>query len=250
MPRPTPDEIRRAVEERYGTSARQHLAWREAAGDTLPSAGPESWAAGLYSDDELAYLPAGVTSFAIGCGNPTSIAELREAEAVLDMGSGNGVDCFLAARLVGPAGRVVGVDMNDDMLALASRNLALVDVKNVEFQNGDLASVPLPDASFDVVISNCVVNLTPDKRSVLGEALRVLKPGGRLRIADIVWTKTPSEAEEADLAAWTGCVAGALEVDQYVPLLQAVGYERGALKLRRVAEPGYASAYVTADKPA
>ena len=250
MPEPTADDVKRAVEERYGTSARQHAAWREAAGDTLPASGSESWAAGLYSDDDLAFLPAGVTSFAVGCGNPTSVAELREGETVLDMGSGNGVDCFLAARLVGPSGRVVGVDMNDDMLALASSNLELVDVDNVEFKKGDLASIPLSDASVDVVISNCVVNLTSDKRRVLGEAFRVLKPSGRLRIADIVWTKTPSEAEQQDLASWTACVAGALEVREYVPLLASVGFQHGALQVRQVAEPGYASAYVTADKPA
>lgn len=250
MPEATPDDVKRAIDERYGTSARQHAAWREAAGETLPAAGPESWAAGLYSDDDLAFLPAGVTSFAVGCGNPTSIAELREGESVLDLGSGNGVDCFLAARLVSPSGRIIGVDMNDDMLALATRNLALVDVDNVEFKKGDLASLPLPDAAVNVVISNCVVNLTSDKRRVLDEAFRVLKPGGRLRIADIVWTKTPSEAEQQDLASWTACVAGALEVEHYVPLLQASGFQHATLKLRQVAEAGYASAYIMADKPA
>lgn len=249
MPQPTPDEVKQAIDERYGVSAQQHLAWREAAAAVVPAAGPESWAAGLYSDAELAFLPAGVASFAIGCGNPTSIAELQAGEAVLDMGSGNGVDCFLAARLVGRTGRVTGVDMNDDMLALASRNLELVDVNNVQFQRGDLASIPLPDASIDAVISNCVVNLTSDKRAVLGEAFRVLKSGGRLRIADIVWTKTPSQDEQDQLASWTGCVAGAMEVDEYVPLLEQVGFERAALTLRQVAEPGYASAYISADKP-
>ncbi len=250
MPQPSPDEIARAIEERYGTSARQHLAWREAVGETLPTTGPESWAANLYSDDELAFLPAGVASFAIGCGNPTSIAELKEGEAVLDMGSGNGVDCFLAARLVGSAGQVHGVDTNDDMLALASRNLELVDLTNVEFHKGDLGSIPLPDASIDAVISNCVVNLTSDKLRVLGEAFRVLKSGGRLRIADIVWTKTPSEADQQNLASWTGCVAGALEVPEYVPLLEAVGFQDAELTLRQIADQGYASAYVVANKSA
>jgi SAM-dependent methyltransferase len=250
MPEPTPEEVEQAIEERYGVSARQHLAWREAAGETLPVTGPESWAASLYSDDELAFLPAGVASFAIGCGNPTSIAELGGGETVLDMGSGNGVDCFLAARLVGDAGRVHGVDMNGDMLALATRNLELIDLGNVDFRQGDLASLPIDDASVDVVISNCVVNLTSDKQAVLQEAFRVLKPGGRLRIADIVWTKTPTDSEQADLASWTGCVAGALEFIDYVPLLEGVDFRDAALTLRQVAEPGYASAYVSADKSA
>ena len=248
MPQPSEDDVRRAIEERYGISARQHLAWRDAAGDVVPAATPGSWAAGLYSEDELAFLPAGVASFAIGCGNPTSVAEVREGENVLDMGSGNGVDCFLAGRIVGSAGHVVGVDMSDDMLALASRNLELVGLGNVEFRQGDLASIPLPDDSIDVVISNCVVNLTADKQAVLQEAFRVLRPGGRLRIADIVWTKTPTDSEQADLASWTSCVAGALVVDTYGPLLEQVGFRDVALRLRQVAEPGYASAYVSADK--
>ena len=248
MPELSPEEIRRAVEERYGTSARQHLEWREAAGDTLPAPGPGSWAAGLYSDDELASLPAGVASFAVGCGNPTSIAELQKSEAVLDMGSGNGIDCFLAARLVSSSGRVTGLDFSDDMVDLARRNVDLVGATNVEFRQGDLESMPFQDSTFDVIISNCVVNLTPNKEAVLREAFRVLKPGGRLRIADIVWTKAPTQAENDELANWTGCVA-ALEADEYAPMLTAVGFVAAELNVRQVSEIGYASAYVRAVRP-
>ena len=248
MTEQTPEEIKRAVVARYGESASQHAAWRDAAGPSTTTPGPESWAAGLYSDEELAALPPEILSFAIGCGNPTSIAKLKAGEVVLDMGSGNGVDCFLAARLVGSSGHVTGLDMSDDMLDVARRNVDLVGATNVEFRQGDLESMPFQDSTFDVVISNCVVNLTPDKGAVLREALRVLKPGARLCIADIVWTKTPTQVEKEELSSWTGCVA-ALEADEYAPILTTVGYVAAELRLRQVAEKGYASAYVRAVRP-
>ena len=248
MTEQTPDEIKQAVVARYGESARQHAAWRDAVGANTPAAGPQSWAAGLYSQEELAALPPEISSFAIGCGNPTSIAGLKAGELVLDMGSGNGVDCFLAARLVGSSGHVTGLDISEEMLDVARRNLDLVGATNVEFRKGELESMPFQDSTFDVIISNCVVNLTPNKEAVLKEAIRVLRPGGRLRIADIVWTKAPTQEEKDELASWTGCVA-ALKADEYVPILTAVGFGGAELKLRQVAEQGYASAYVMAVRP-
>ena len=248
MTEQTPEEMKRAVVTRYGESARQHAAWRDATGTSTPTLGPQSWAVGLYSEEELAALPPEIYSFAIGCGNPTSIAGLKAGDMVLDMGSGNGVDCFLAARLVGSSGRVTGLDMSDDMLDVARRNVDLVGATNVEFRKGDLESMPFNDSTFDVIISNCVVNLTPNKKAALKEAFRVLRPGGRLGTADIVWTKTPTQVEKEELASWTGCLA-ALEAAEYIPILAAVGFVTAELKLRQVAEKGYASAYVTALRP-
>ena len=223
----TADEIKGAVMERYGSRAREQLKKKETielaatgCGDDACCSSGESpveetsnWAEKLYSSQELGALPEDVTELSLGCGNPTAIAELRPGEAVLDLGSGSGLDCFLAAQAVGAQGRVVGLDMTDDMLELARRNLAKVGATNVEFHKGEMESMPLPDATFDVIISNCVINLSPDKDAVFGESFRVLKPGGRMRVSDIVWTREPTGDERSDLASWAGCVAGALQVE-------------------------------------
>ena len=184
----------------------------------------------LYSLEELATIPDDAASLALGCGNPTAIASLQPGEVVLDLGSGGGIDVFLAARKVGATGFVYGVDMTDDMLALARRNMAKHGIANVEFRKGQIEAIPLPDASVDVVISNCVINLSPDKAQTLNEAFRVLRPGGRLAVSDIVIDGTlsdlpVSEATIRQALSWAGCIAGALTKTAYEQLLAAAGFE-------------------------
>jgi ubiquinone/menaquinone biosynthesis C-methylase UbiE len=183
----------------------------------------------LYDSRELAALPSDVASFSLGCGNPIAIATLQPGEVVVDLGSGGGLDAFLAARKVGPTGYVYGVDMTDDMLELARRNAEKAGVPNVEFRKGNIEAMPLPDASVDVIISNCVINLSPDKAQTLGEAFRVLRPGGRLAVSDVVVDGTlddlpVSEAQVRAALSWAGCIAGALTVDQYRTYLAEVGF--------------------------
>jgi SAM-dependent methyltransferase len=183
----------------------------------------------LYDSRELAALPGDVASFSLGCGNPLAIATLQPGEVVVDLGSGGGLDAFLAARRVGPNGYVYGIDMTDDMLALARRNAAKVGITNVEFRKGNIETLPLPDASVDVIISNCVINLSPDKEQTLEEAFRVLKPGGRLAVSDIVIDGTLddlplSEVQVRAALSWAGCIAGALTIQQYKRLLTAAGF--------------------------
>ena len=250
-----PEEIKRAVLGRYSAHARQRLADLKKTGTSCcgpaepqvsetsccgpaqpqvsetssccspapPAEADRNNAANLYSMEELGDLPEDVLS-SLGCGNPTAIAGLHEGEAVLDLGSGGGLDCFLAAKKVGPSGRVVGLDMSADMIQLARRNARSVGAENVQFRLGEMEEMPFPDGSFDVIISNCVINPSPDKDAVLRECYRVLKPGGRLRVSDIVWTREPSEKERSDLASWTACVAGALTEADYASKLRAAGF--------------------------
>lgn len=177
-----------------------------------------------YSDEERAAAPQGA-DLGLGCGNPQAIASLRSGEIVLDLGSGGGFDAFLAARQVGPTGKVIGVDMTADMISRARANAEKVGATNVEFRLGEIEHLPLADRSVDVIISNCVVNLAPDKRAVYREALRVLKPGGRIAIMDVVATKPLPAELLADIRAYSGCLAGAAFVEQIVPLLQSVGFQ-------------------------
>jgi len=179
----------------------------------------------LYPVEELTGLPDSVTDVALGCGNPTAIAELRPGEVVLDLGSGGGIDCFLAAREVGPEGRVIGLDMTPDMIKLARRNAKKVGATNVEFRYGEMEDIPLPDKSVDVIISNCVINLSPDKDAVFGEAYRVLQPGGRMSVSDIVVNGQLPQAIRSRLDAWAGCVAGALDEADYLSKIRAAGFE-------------------------
>ena len=269
MTQQTAEQIKQAVQERYGASARGQLSREQeipvvAADDSAccddsccgptevkPKTDTSAWAKDLYSAQQLGTVPTEVAELSLGCGDPTGIAELSAGEAVLDLGSGGGLDCFLSAQQVGPEGRVVGLDMNDDMLELARRNLKKVGAANVEFQKGELESMPLPDDTFDVIISNCVINLSPDKDQVFRESFRVLKQGGRMRVSDIIWTRKPTDAERADLASWAGCIAGALQGEEYIEKLQAAGFVD--IKTELKGEPGkhgYASAYVSARKPA
>jgi arsenite methyltransferase len=177
-----------------------------------------------YRAADLAGLPELAVGASLGCGNPTALIDLRPGETVLDLGSGGGIDVLLSARRVGPTGRAIGLDMTDEMLMVARRNAAEAGVANVEFLQGEIEAIPLPNASVDVVISNCVINLSPDKGAVLREVARVLRPGGRFAISDIVAQGAPVPgAMRADMASWTGCVAGALHEDDYRALLGAAG---------------------------
>ena len=178
----------------------------------------------FYSVDELAGLPGSVTDVSLGCGNPTAIAELQRGEVVLDLGSGGGIDCFIAAKKVGPEGRVIGLDMTPEMIKLARRNAKKVEMTNVEFRYGEMEDIPLPDESVDVIISNCVINLSPDKDAVFGEAYRVLRPGGRMSVSDIVVDGELPQSVRGRLDAWAGCIAGALDESLYLDKIRNAGF--------------------------
>jgi SAM-dependent methyltransferase len=177
----------------------------------------------LYSEGQISGLPAAAAMAAAGCGNPTALAGLKPGERVLDLGSGGGIDCFLAARQVGESGHVIGLDMTPDMLALARRNQANLGVTNVEFIQGEIERIPLPDANVDVVISNCVVCLSPDKDAVFSETFRVLTPGGRIHLSDVM-SLTPEGPARTDPEAWTACIAGAEHQDIYLARLRKAGF--------------------------
>jgi SAM-dependent methyltransferase len=180
----------------------------------------------LYSALETAVLPEAAVLASMGCGNPTALAELKPGETVLDLGSGGGIDVLLSARRVGPTGKAYGLDMTDDMLALARENQRKAGVTNVEFLKGEIEHIPLPDCSVDVIISNCVINLSADKGEVLREAFRVLKPGGRFAVSDILFRGAVPEAVRRNMELWVGCVAGALEEQEYRRLLTEAGFEQ------------------------
>lgn len=183
-------------------------------------------AARFYSSDEISGLPDTVTDASLGCGNPIAIAGLQPGEVVLDLGSGGGIDCFLAAKQVGPAGRVIGLDMTPDMIMLARRNAKNVGVKNVDFRYGEMEDIPLPDGSVDAIISNCVINLSTDKDAVFQEAYRVLRPGGRMSVSDMVVDGDLPQDIRDSLDAWACCIAGALDESVYLEKMRAAGFER------------------------
>jgi len=200
-------------------------------------------AARFYSAEELAGLPDTVTDASLGCGNPLAIAELQPGEVVLDLGSGGGIDCFLAAKRVGPEGRVIGLDMTPDMIKLARRNAKKMGVNNVDFRYGEMEEMPLPDASVDVIISNCVINLSPDKDAVFREAYRVLRPGGRLSVSDIVVDGDLPEFVRNKLDAWAGCIAGALDERVYLEKIRTAGFDQVEVLSREYSEVDEASGW-------
>jgi SAM-dependent methyltransferase len=203
----------------------------------------------LYTADERGELPEAAVLASLGCGNPTAVAELREGETVLDLGSGGGIDVLLSARRVGPTGVVYGLDMTEEMLALARRNAAEAAIANAYFLEGRLEDVPLPAESVDVVISNCVVNLSADKAAVLAEIVRVLKPGGRVGISDVVSEDRLSPAVRAERGSYVGCIAGALSKSEYEAGLRAAGFEDVGVEFTHAVADGLHGAIVKARKP-
>jgi SAM-dependent methyltransferase len=210
----------------------------------------EPFGAVLYSSDEQGEVPAAAVAASLGCGNPTAVAELHAGERVLDLGSGGGIDVLLSARRVGPTGFAYGVDMTDEMLALAEANKAKAGLENVEFRKGTIEDIPLPDATVDVVISNCVINLSTDKPAVLREMFRVLVPGGRIGISDVVAEDHLTPADRAERGTYVGCIAGALTRQEYLHGLRTAGFIQASVEYTHQAAPGMHSAIVRATKPA
>src|SRR5690349_9738743 len=220
-----PAALREVVQAKYGEAARTAQKGKSASCGCSCSSGKDPITSDLYEAQETAGLPAEAVLASLGCGNPTALAELKEGETVLDLGSGGGIDVLLSARRVGPTGKAYGLDMTDDMLALARENQKKADVKNVEFLKGEIEAIPLPEAAVDVIISNCVINLSADKRKVLSEAFRVLKPGGRFAVSDVVFRGEVPDAVKRSVELWIGCVAGALQETEYRNLLAEAGFE-------------------------
>jgi len=242
MPETTSDtdlknQIREHYAERAVAAGRPQTCGCGCSCGTLAVEPQEEAARGLYSVDETSELPSEAVLASLGCGNPTALADLRPGEVVLDLGSGGGIDVLLSARRVGPTGKVYGIDMTDEMLALARENQRRAGVANVEFLKGELEALPLPDASVDVIISNCVVNLSPDKDAALAEAFRVLKPGGRFAISDIVFRGDtrliPRELLE-DADAWSACISGALEERDFLGRLSRAGFADASIEVTNV----------------
>ena len=241
-----PDSMKDKVRERYGSLADQVInpspteavqisdgyapTGDSCCGPSTSCCDPASAVQGsgvaemLYQLDDLADLPDSVTDISLGCGDPIAIAELKPGESVLDLGSGGGIDCFIAARAVGPSGHVIGVDMTDSMLELANTNKAKLGVSNVDFRKGEIEDLPVDNDSIDVIISNCVINLSPDKAAVFREAFRVLKPGARFRVSDMVTQGDFPEQLRQNVNAWSGCITGAIDQADYLQKLRDAGF--------------------------
>jgi SAM-dependent methyltransferase len=266
----TNDQLREQVRERYAAAAVRVTTTQPGCGGTHadsccgPSAagsdccGPgsaagtevdESFGAALYTEDEQGELPVEAVLASLGCGNPVAVADLHPGERVLDLGSGGGIDVLLSAKRVGPTGKAFGVDMTDEMLALAQANAAKAGATNVEFLKGTIEAIPLPAESIDVVISNCVINLSVDKPAVLAETFRVLAPGGRIGISDVVAEDQLSRQDRAERGSYVGCIAGALSRQEYLDGLAAVGFIDASVTFSLEAAEGMHSAIIRATKP-
>jgi SAM-dependent methyltransferase len=244
----TAEDVRAQVREHYAAAAR---AVTEGASACCGSGPVEvHFGPSLYADAERDELPAAAVAASLGCGNPMVVAELQPGETVLDLGSGGGIDVLLSAKRVGPTGRAYGVDMTDEMLDLARRNAADAGVTNVEFLRGDIEDVPLPDASIDVVISNCVINLSVDKPAVFAEMRRLLRPGGRVGVSDVVAEDRLSAAERAERGDHAGCIAGALSVSEYESQLAAAGFVGVSVTFTHDVADGLHGAIIRATNPA
>jgi SAM-dependent methyltransferase len=246
-------DLKEVVQEKYGQAAA-----RVASGEGLPAdccgssgccggsaaASRDPITSDLYGAEDVAGLPEAAVRASLGCGNPTALAEIHEGEVVLDLGSGGGIDVLLSGRRVGPTGKAYGLDMTDEMLALANENKRRAGATNVEFLKGEIENIPLPDASVDVIISNCVVNLSGDKRRVISEAFRVLKPGGRFAISDVVVRGYVPEAVRKSVELWIGCVAGALEERQFRDLLEEAGFVDASFEVTRAYQAAEAASFL------
>jgi arsenite methyltransferase len=241
-------DIRETVREKYAAAARAAAAQPEASCGCGP-AGDAVFGSALYDEAETAGATASAVGASLGCGVPTAVADLHEGETVLDLGSGAGADALISARRVGATGKAIGLDMTDEMLELARANAAEAGVANVEFVKGYLEEIPLPDASVDVVISNCVINLAGDKQRVLAEAARVLRPGGRFAVSDVIADEDMDDATRADMAAYTGCIAGALTEAEFRAALAAAGLADAEIRVTHRVHEHASSAIVRALKP-
>lgn len=239
-------DIKEIIKRTYGQLA-VNAAKRKQVGCCGSGTSRDAITRDLYSEAETQGIPVEALLASLGCANPLALAELNPGEVVLDLGSGGGIDVLLSARRVGPTGKAYGLDMTDEMLALANRNKAEAGIDNVEFLKGEIENIPLPDESVDVIISNCVINLSPDKDRVFSEAFRVLKPGGRFAVADIVLTRPASQAVREHLALWTGCIAGALEIEDYKLKLQQAGFVNADIEIVRTYSPDDAESLVGRD---
>ena len=245
------DAIKDAIRQKYGaaaemarTGAQANCGCDSTCCDTITS--------NLYDSEEAAGLPAEAVLASLGCGNPTALADLHPGDVVLDLGSGGGIDVLLSARRVGPAGKAYGLDMTDEMLALARENQRKAGAANAEFLKGEIEAIPLPDNSVDVIISNCVINLSADKDRALSEAFRVLKPGGRFAVSDVIARGEVPDSIRLDTELWVGCLGGALEEDSYRSKLARAGFEHVDVEVTRTLEhidARFASAFIRARKP-
>ena len=244
-------DLKSSVREKYGQAALRVSEGTVAASccgsSACCGATTEAWdpiTSDLYDEKQKAGIPPEAILASLGCGNPTALATLNPGETVLDLGSGGGIDVLLSAKRVGPTGKAYGLDMTDEMLALANDNKARAGAENVEFLKGDIEQIPLPDASVDVIISNCVINLAADKRKVLQEAFRVLRPGGRFAVSDVVVRGDVPAEVKSNMELWIGCVAGALEEQEFKALLREVGFAKPSIEPTRVYKAADAAAFL------
>jgi ubiquinone/menaquinone biosynthesis C-methylase UbiE len=247
-----PTDIREAVRERYAAAATpgdDEGCCGGGAATCSPADETEVFGGRLYDEAEREDVPADAVSASLGCGVPTAVADLSEGETVLDLGSGAGADVLISARRVGPTGHAIGLDMTDEMLDVARANAEQAGVTNAEFLKGYIEDMPLPDAAVDVVISNCVINLSADKATVIREAARVLRPGGRFAVSDVIADPDMDEQTRADMAAWTGCIAGALTEADFTSVLREAGFEDIDVRETHRVHEHAAAAIIRARKP-